>query len=96
MSNGQIQNQPELNREPGRIALIGIMVENYDSAGEVNKILHSYGEYVIGRMGIPYRERKLSIISVILDAPESVTAAVAGKLGRLDGVSVKTLYSKIS
>lgn len=81
-------------KEEGRIAVLSIIVENYDASGEVNRILHDYGAYVVGRMGIPYREKKVAIISVVLDAPETVTAAAAGKIGKLEGVSVKTLYSK--
>ena len=78
-----------------RVALIGIIVEKSESAEKINAILHEYGEYIIGRMGIPYRERKISIISIALDAPQNVTAALAGKIGGLSGVSVKTAYSGV-
>ncbi len=77
-----------------RIAILGIIVENTEYADGVNQILHEYGSYIVGRMGIPYRERKLSVISVIIDASTDVIGALSGKLGMLEGVSVKTVYSK--
>jgi putative iron-only hydrogenase system regulator len=77
-----------------RIALIGIIVENPESAERLNQILHENRQYVVGRMGIPYRERKVSIISIVIDASNDVISALSGKLGLLDGVSVKTVYSK--
>ena len=77
-----------------RIALIGVVVENYESAEAINDLLHQYREYVIGRMGIPYAKRKLSIISVALDAPANIISALSGKLGALPGINVKTIYSK--
>ena len=77
-----------------RIAVVGIIVENQESAARVNEVLHQYGNYIIGRMGIPYREKKLNIISVVLDAPADIISAVSGKLGRLPGVSSKALYSR--
>ena len=76
-----------------RVAVIAIVVENYDSAESINKILHEYGSYVIGRMGIPYREKDINIISVAVDAPLDVINTLSGKIGRLDGVNVKTAYS---
>ena len=79
-----------------RVALIGIVVENLDSAEKLNSILHQYGEYIIGRMGIPYHKRNVSVISVAVDAPADVISAMSGKLGRLDGVSAKTVYSKLT
>ncbi|OPJ63966.1 TM1266 family iron-only hydrogenase system putative regulator [Clostridium oryzae] len=79
-----------------RIAQIGIIVENRDSVEKLNSILHDYGEYIIGRMGIPYHKRHISVISVILDAPMDVISALSGKLGMLPHVSTKTVYSKIS
>lgn len=82
--------------EEQRVALIGIVVENKESTEKLNDILHKYSKYVIGRMGIPYPKRKISIISVAIDAPGDVISALAGKLGSLDGVSTKTIYSKIS
>lgn len=77
-----------------RIAVIAIIVENLDATDDLNRILHEYGSYVIGRMGIPYREKKVSLISVAVDAPTEVISALTGKLGALDGVSVKTAYQK--
>ncbi len=77
-----------------RVALIGIVVENPESVMTLNALLHEYGAYIIGRMGIPYRKRGISVISVALDAPLDVVSALSGKLGMLDGVSTKTVYSK--
>ena len=79
-----------------RVALIGIVVENTEVADKINEILHNYGKYIIGRMGIPYPKRKISIISIAVDAPQDIISTLAGKLGALDGVSSKTIYSKIS
>lgn len=78
-----------------RIAIIGIIVEDIDATGEVNRILHDYSMYVIGRMGIPYRERDINIISIALDAPADVINTLAGGLGRIPGISAKTMYSRI-
>ncbi len=76
-----------------RVAVIGIIVENPESTQEMNKVLHGYSQYIIGRMGIPYRERGISIISIAVDAPQDVISALSGKIGRLPGVSAKTAYS---
>ena len=78
-----------------RVAVMSIIVENPDSVERLNGILHEFGEYIIGRMGIPYRKRKISIISVALDAPQNTISSLAGKMGSLPGVSVKTAYSGI-
>ena len=78
-----------------RVAVMSIIVEDMTSAEKINAILHEHGEYIIGRMGIPYRAKKISIISIALDAPQYVTAAIAGKIGGLPGVSVKTAYSSV-
>ena len=78
-----------------RVAVMSIIVENPDSVEKLNSILHEHGEYIIGRMGIPYRKRKISIISIALDAPQNTLSALAGKIGSLKGVSVKTAYSGI-
>lgn len=78
-----------------RVALIGIVVENYDSVEKLNEILHEYGDFIIGRMGIPYKERAISIISVAVDAPEDTISAISGKVGKLDGISSKTVYAKL-
>lgn len=77
-----------------RIAIIGIIVQDRDSAEKINSLLHEYGEYIIGRMGLPYRERDLSVISIIIDAPADIIGALSGKLGMLKDVNVKTVYSK--
>lgn len=78
-----------------RVALIGIVIENSKSVEKLNQLLHAYSQYIIGRMGLPYQKRKISIISVAIDAPESKISALSGALGMLDGVSTKTIYSKI-
>ncbi|MBX4260159.1 iron-only hydrogenase system regulator [Clostridium estertheticum] len=79
-----------------RIALIGIIVENTDSAPKLNAILHEYGEYIVGRMGLPYHKRDISVISVVIDAPNDVISALSGKLGMIPGVNIKTIYSKVT
>ncbi len=79
-----------------RVALIGIMVENPDAVELLNKILHDYGSYIIGRMGIPYHKRNVNIISIAVDAPQNIISALSGKLGMLDGVTSKTVYSNIT
>lgn len=78
-----------------RAALIGIMVEDTSRSKEINEILHQYNGYIIGRMGIPHVKQNLNIISIALDAPNDVISTVSGKLGRLSGVTVKTIYSKM-
>lgn len=78
-----------------RVAVMSIIVENGDSVEQINALLHESGEYIIGRMGIPYRKRKISIISIALDAPQDMISALSGKIGNLDGVSVKTAYSGV-
>ena len=80
--------------ENTRVAVISIVVENPDSVTEINEILHAYSDYIIGRMGIPYREKNISIISVVIDAEPDVINRVSGKLGRLGGATVKTACSK--
>ncbi len=79
-----------------RIALIGIMVEESSAAVEINDLLHQYRSCIIGRMGIPHAAEGLSVISVVMDAPADVINAVSGKLGRIEGVSAKTVYPKSS
>lgn len=78
-----------------RVAVISVIVENYDSIEQFNGILHRYNEYVIGRMGVPYRKKNISVISVAVDAPTDIINAISGKLGRLEGISVKTLLSNV-
>lgn len=77
-----------------RIALIGIIVENLDAVEQLNSILHDYGHIIIGRMGIPYKEKSLNIISIVVNAEADLISTLAGKLGMIKGVNVKTIYSK--
>ena len=79
-----------------RVALMGIIVENTESVTGLNALLHEYGEYIIGRMGVPYREKNMNIISVAIDAPQDIISALSGKIGRLNGIGVKTVYSNIT
>ncbi len=79
-----------------RIALIGIIVEKEESTEPLNHLLHEYRECVVGRMGIPYRDKGVNIISVAVDAPQDTINALSGKIGRLEGVSAKTVYANIS
>ncbi|MBQ6207565.1 MAG: iron-only hydrogenase system regulator [Oscillospiraceae bacterium] len=76
-----------------RVALLALIVRDGASVAALNELLHQYGDYIIGRMGIPYRERGVNIISVAIDAPGSVISALSGKLGRLPGVTAKTVYA---
>lgn len=78
-----------------RIAVIGIVVESEESVEQLNEILHEYREYIIGRMGIPYRQKGLNIISIAVDAPQDAISALSGKVGRLQGVSSKTAYAGV-
>ncbi|MBR3816926.1 MAG: iron-only hydrogenase system regulator [Clostridia bacterium] len=78
-----------------RVAVMSIIVEKSDTVEELNSLLHEYGEYIIGRMGIPYRKRGINIISVAIDAPQNTISALSGRIGRLEGVSVKTAYSGV-
>ena len=80
--------------QESRIAMIGIFVEDQEASAEVNRILHEYAAHIIGRMGIPYKERNVSIISVVLDAGNDVISSLSGKLGMVRGISVKTMYSR--
>ena len=78
-----------------RVAVIGIIVENTESAEKINSILHEYAKYILGRMGVPYQKRGISVISIIIDAPQPVISALSGKLGKLEGISTKALYSNV-
>ena len=78
-----------------RVAVIGIIVENPEATGRLNEILHEYSSYIIGRMGIPYRHRGISVISIAVDAPQDAISALTGKIGMLKGVTAKALYSKV-
>ncbi len=78
-----------------RVAVISIIVEKSDSVEQLNAILHNYGEYIIGRMGIPYRQKHINLISVAIDAPQDVVSSLSGKIGNLNGISAKTVYSNV-
>lgn len=78
-----------------RVAIIGIIIENSDSVDKLNIILNEYRDYIIGRMGIPYRERQINIISIAIDAPQDIISALSGKIGKLHGISAKTAYSNV-
>ena len=79
-----------------RVAVMSIIVERRDTTETLNHILHEYGEYIIGRMGIPYRARRINIVSIAIDAPQNVISALSGKIGNLPGISVKTAYSNVT
>ena len=79
-----------------RVAVMGIIVEETGSVDQLNTLLHEYGSYIIGRMGIPYREKKIHIISIAIDAPQDSISALAGKIGNIRGISVKTAYSNVT
>lgn len=78
-----------------RVSVISIIIKDEEVAVTVNELLHEFRNYIVGRMGIPYRQREVSIISVVLDAPGDVTSSLSGKLGMLKGVSAKTLTAKL-
>lgn len=78
-----------------RVSVVSIIIKDEEASAAVNELLHEFRQYVVGRMGIPYRERGVSIISVVLDAPGNATSALSGKLGMLSGVSAKTLTAKL-
>lgn len=78
-----------------RVAVMAIIVEEPDAVEKLNSLLHDYGKYIIGRMGIPYREKGINIISIALDAPQDSISSLAGKLGNIPGLSVKTAYSNV-
>ena len=78
-----------------RVAVIGIIVENYDSVDALNDILHDYADYIIGRMGIPYRKKHINIISIAIDADQDIINTLSGRVGKLDGISAKTAYSNV-
>ena len=78
-----------------RVAVMSIIIDNLNAVEQVNAVLHEYGEFIIGRMGIPYRQRKISIISIALDAPQDTISALSGRIGKMEGVSVKTSFSSV-
>ena len=79
-----------------RVSVISIIVENAESVARLNELLHEYGEYIISRMGIPYRAKGINIISVAIDAPQDKINSLTGLIGKLDGVSAKAAYSKLN
>lgn len=78
-----------------RVAVIGIIVESQESVSLLNELLHDYGNYIIGRMGLPYKQRNINIISIAIDAPQDVISALSGKIGNLPGVSARAAYSNV-
>lgn len=76
-----------------RIAVVGIIIENKDSVEKLNSLLHEYGENIVGRMGLPYRDRNISIVSLAVDASQDIISSMTGKIGNIDGISVKAAYS---
>jgi len=79
-----------------RVAVMSIIVEDGSTVDVLNSILHEYGEYIIGRMGIPYRAKKINIISIAIDAPQDTISALSGKIGKLEGMSVKIAFSSVA
>lgn len=84
-----------LSKSANRVAVMAIIVEDREATEPLNGLLHDYGKYIIGRMGIPYREKGINIISIALDAPQDEISALSGKIGKLRGISVKTAYSNV-
>ena len=82
-----------MSEADSRIALIGIIVSSHESVEQLNALLSEYGSYIVGRMGIPYREKNISIISIAMDAPNDIISALSGKIGMLPGISTKTIYA---
>ncbi len=78
-----------------RIAVLSIIVEDREKTAELNQIIHEFSKYVIGRMGIPYREKEINIISLVLDAPQNAISTLSGKIGRLEGVTSRATYAKV-
>ena len=78
-----------------RVAVLAILAESFDSAEQINALLHDFGPYIVGRMGLPYRERNVNVISIVIDAPPDKINALAGKLGRIGGVTAKAVYSNL-
>lgn len=78
-----------------RVAVISIIIEDIEAVEQLNSILHAYGQYIIGRMGIPYREKNINIIAIALDAPMDKINTLTGSLGRISGITAKANYSKV-
>ena len=97
-TSGEVQSflcMKKENTMETRVAVMGIVVENTDSVEALNALLHEHGKYIIGRMGLPYREKNIHIVSIAIDAPQDVLSALAGKIGNLNGISIKTAYSNV-
>ena len=88
--------EPYMENSETRVAVIGIVVENTDSVDRLNALLHDYAPYIIGRMGIPYPKKHFNLISIAMDAPQDTISSLAGKVGNLPGVSVKTAFSQVT
>lgn len=80
-------------KQETRVAMIGILVQNRNEVEQLNKLLHDYREYIIGRMGVPYKEKDISIISIAMDAPQDMISALSGKIGMIKGISSKVIYA---
>ena len=85
----------EVNNSDTRLAIIAIIVEEIEQTERLNKVLHNYSQYIIGRMGIPYQKKNVNVISVVVDAPNDIIGAISGKLGMIENITVKTVYSKL-
>ncbi len=83
------------NNSENRISVLSIIVENTEATAKINELLHTFGSYIVGRLGIPYKEKNISVICIIMDAPPSTVNALSGKIGRINGVSAKTVTSKL-
>ena len=83
-----------MQNEEYKIAIVAVVIKNKESVEKVNAIFHEYGDYVIGRLGIPYRQKGVNVISICLDAPQTLLNSLSGKLGMLDGVTSKVLITK--
>lgn len=78
-----------------RVAVISIIVENIESVPKVNELLSLYGNYIIGRLGVPYHEKKVNIISIVINAPQNITNSLSGKIGNIDGIHTNTVFSNV-
>ena len=85
----------EVNNSDTRLAIIAIIVEEIEQTERLNRVLHNYSQYIIGRMGIPYQKKNVNVISVVVDAPNDIIGAISGKLGMIENITVKTVYSKL-
>ena len=92
---GRYEMNENFDKKDNRIAVVSILVTDRSVSDKVNGLLSEFGEWILGRMGIPYKEKGVSVLSVVMDAPVEITNALTGKLGRLSGVSVKALFGKI-